>query len=111
LYKTGLKNGVIVLSFITPEQGYRQSALIAELSVTVGYPLDIHPHPNQIVLIERVVELCREQNIYLVKNPSIIIAERAIQLETADRLSPTQEAGLQDAFNAEMGWELRFKRT
>jgi Cft2 family RNA processing exonuclease len=110
LYKTGLKNGVIVLSFITPEQGYRQSALIEELAMQVGYPLDIHPHPNQIVLIERVVELCREREIYLVKNPSILIAEKAIQIEPADRLSTAQEDELQAAFKAEMGWELRFKR-
>ena len=51
LYKTGLKNGVILLSFITPELGYRLKDEIQALSDKIGYPLDVHPHPNQHQII------------------------------------------------------------
>ena len=109
LYKVGLKGNAIVLSFITPELGARHQNLIDSLARQVGYPLAIHPHPNQNELINVILELCAEEGIALRKNPSIRIDERAVQIEPEDSISPETAELLAGAFEKATAYGVRIK--
>jgi hypothetical protein len=109
LYKVGLKEGVIVLSFITPELGYRLQDEIQALSDKVGYPLDVHPHPNQHEIIMLVNELCREAAIDLVKNPSLLIDQQMVIIEPDQAIPPENAAYIQNAFYEQTAWNMKIK--
>lgn len=109
LYKVGLKGTGIVLSFITPEQGGQHFAKIQELSDRVGYTLSIHPHPNQHSIIMLIGGMCEERGIYLVKNPSLQVAEQKVILEPNDPITDEVMAELLEEFFAKTAWQLEFK--
>jgi hypothetical protein len=109
LYKAGLKDGVIVLSFITPELGYRLQDEIQLLSDKVGYPLDVHPHPNQHEIIVLVNDMCREAGIDLVKNPSLLIDQQTVIIEPDTVIPPEDAAQIQNAFFEQTAWNMKIK--
>ena len=109
LYKAGLKNNVIVLSFITPEQGYTLEEEIKNLAEQTGYPLDIHPHPNQHELIMLVNELCAENDIDLIRNPSVLIGQEIVLIEPNEAIPPDVAAQMQDAFREKTAWNMKIK--
>lgn len=109
MYKTGLKNGAIVLSFITPEVGYRLHDKILELSHQVGYPLEVHPHPNQHAIITLVNDLCQQRGIRLNKNPSLNIEQKNVVIDPMEPMPQEVFAEIQQAFNEQTAWELRLK--
>lgn len=111
LYKAGLKNGVIVLSFMTPEQGYALHEELQILSEQTGYMLDIHPHPNQHDLIQLVNEMCDNEDIILIKNPSVMLAEKVMTIEPNTPIASDLLENLKTAFYEKTGWELRDKTT
>ncbi len=109
LYKAGLKNGRILLSFTTPEQGEAVSALLQELADEVGYGLDIHPHPNQHAIIQRVIEMCKAHDLELLKNPSLMIAEQTVSIEPLEPPTPDVVAHLRQTFEDDLHWTLQVK--
>ncbi|MFP4320833.1 MAG: MBL fold metallo-hydrolase [Anaerolineales bacterium] len=109
LYKAGLKNGRILLSFVTPQQGEAISDKLQELADEVGYGLDVHPHPNQHSIIQRVIEMCKAHDIELLKNPSLLIAEQAVVIEPLERPAPDVAEHLQTAFHDDLHWDLQIK--
>jgi Cft2 family RNA processing exonuclease len=109
LYKTSLKNGGIVLSYITPELGERYHEQMEMLAQKTGYAMSIHPHPNQHALILLMLELCEERGIYLVKNPSLAVGERSMMIEVADLMTETQEQSLCFIFYEKTAWQLKIK--
>ena len=52
LYRTSLKDGAIVLSFISPQVGERYRATIDRLAQETGWPLRINPQPNQGAIVD-----------------------------------------------------------
>lgn len=109
LYKTSLKNEMIILSFITPEVGQRHQYLIDRLAEEVGYPLAIHPHPNQNELINIINDLCQEKGIRLKKNPSLQVAQQTVQIEPEESISPADEETLTAAFEEETAYQVVIK--
>jgi Cft2 family RNA processing exonuclease len=71
LYKTSLKGNGIVLAFISPQVGGRYIAEINDLSAQTGYPMSIHPHPNQQEILAIANRLVREAGWSLKKNIGI----------------------------------------
>jgi len=71
LYKTSLKGGGIVLTFISPQVGMRYQSEINTLSAQTGYPLSIHPHPNQQEILAVANRLVRENSWSLKKSIGI----------------------------------------
>ncbi len=61
LYRTSLKDGEIVLAFISPQAGERFRGRIEELEDEVGWPLSIHPQPNQNAILDTARRLLQEQ--------------------------------------------------
>lgn len=109
LYKTSLKQGGIVLSFITPEVGMRHQALIQQLAQQIGYPLSIHPHPNQQQIVQVVQTLCQAQGVSLRKNPSFQLADNQVMIEPTQPISETTVAILKQQFHEQTAYELLIK--
>lgn len=109
LYKTSLKNGGIVLSFITPQQGERHLDALEALSQKTGYPLSIHPHPNQHALILLIADLCESKDVFLVKTPSLAIPNNTVTIEVADPIPSELEDWLRFTFHDKTNWDLQVK--
>lgn len=71
LYKTSLKGNGIVLAFISPQVGGRYHAEMNELAQQTGYPLSVHPHPNQQEILSTANRLIREAGWSLKKGVGI----------------------------------------
>ena len=73
LYRTSLKDGAIVLSFISPQVGERYRATIDRLAEEIGWPLRINPQPNQGAIVDAARLRCLQHACILVKGPSIFV--------------------------------------
>jgi hypothetical protein len=93
LYKTGLKQGQIVLTFISPQVGARHQEIIEQLADQTGYALSIHPHPNQQEIMQVVGRLAREAGWRVLKGPSLHVG----RLEVALKLAETPDAASVEA--------------
>ncbi len=95
LNKTSLKNGQIVLAFISPQVGERHTEKIAELAQQTGYTISVHPHPNQQQILQIANRMLRETGWAVRKGPGIHVdrAEVAVTLANA----PDEEEQLQVA--------------
>ena len=71
LYKTSLKQGQIVLTFISPQVGERHQDTIRQLAQQTGYALSIHPHPNQQQILQVAQQLLRDTGWSIRKGPGI----------------------------------------
>ena len=71
MYKCGLKQGQIVLSFVSPQLGERHRDKIHEVAKMTGYTLTIHPHPNQQKILETARRLIQAAGCNISKGPSI----------------------------------------
>lgn len=71
LYKAGLKGSDIVLTFISPQVGQRHQEIIARLAEQTGYPLVVHPHPNQQDILRIAGDLFRAAGWVIRKGPGI----------------------------------------
>jgi Cft2 family RNA processing exonuclease len=81
LYKVGLKQGQIVLSFISPQVGARHQEIIERLAEQTGYALAIHPHPNQQQIMQVVNRLAREAGWQVVKGLSLHVERLEVELK------------------------------
>jgi Cft2 family RNA processing exonuclease len=96
MYKAGLKQDVIVLSFISPQVADRHTALIARLAQEIGYPLQVSPNPNQQEILQIAGRILRQAGLSVRKGPGIHI-DRAevivsvINLPDQAKLQPYQK--------------------
>ncbi len=71
LNKVGLKQGQIVLTFVSPQVGERHRDIIVRLAKETGYPLMIYPHPNQQQISQMASTLARQAGWVVRKGPGI----------------------------------------
>jgi uncharacterized protein len=83
LYKAGLKQDRIVLTFISPQLGERHREIINRLAEETGYPLVIHPHPNQQQILQTASALVREAGWLVRKGPGIHIDRAEVSMTLA----------------------------
>lgn len=109
LYKAGLKQGQIVLSFITPQVGKRHETIITELAEKIGYPMTIYPNPNQNALIQTAQRYARDAGLTVVRGPSVHMdrGEVVMGVPTAPPLDIVYEIGRY--FEDETGYQLIFE--
>jgi predicted metal-dependent RNase len=70
-YKKSIKpDKLIELTFISPEIGIRNEKIIKELAQYTGWNFKISKTVNQIDIIALAVNLCKEEGIFIKKNPS-----------------------------------------
>jgi hypothetical protein len=110
LYKTSLKEGKIVLSFITPEVGERHHAQMEQIAQEIGYPLAIHPHPNQNDLIQLVQRIAYGQGVTLAKVPSLQVMTKTIEIQPTTAITEVIFDQMQQQVEAQTGYHLSLKR-
>jgi hypothetical protein len=97
LNKTSLKQGQIVLTFISPQVGERYADQLAKLAEQTGYGLAIHPHPNQQEILQKARQLAVQAGWNIRKGPGIH-TDRAIVTMTL--ASTPDEAAIKQVQNA-----------
>ena len=106
LYRAGLKQNIIALTFISPQVGARHSAIIDALARETGYAMSVHPYPNQQEIIQAAARIAREAGWVIRKGPGIHVDRAEVALKLAEMPST---AALEDAarrFNEQTGYTL-----
>lgn len=80
-YKKSLKNGSIVLSFITYEIGLKYKEYIDELKDIVGYNIEINKNANMALIFSELNSLLSKYNISKIKNPSYLPNENKVSIK------------------------------
>jgi hypothetical protein len=106
LYKTSLKQGRIVLSFISPQVGARHLDTIHKLAKESDYELMIHPHPNQNEILQVARNIAREAKLNVQKGPSIHVDRGEVVIKLADAANETDIDELSQRFEHETGFQL-----
>lgn len=106
LYKTSLKQGGIVLSFISPQVGNRQMDAIQQLAEQTGYELSIHPHPNQNAILQVAQQLIRQGNLTVRKGPSIYVDRGEVVYAVAGEPNENDVAQIMQVFEDTTGYRL-----
>jgi len=97
LYRAGLKQGQIVLTFISPQVGERHRETIIGLAEEIGYTMVVHPHPNQQQILQIASALAREAGWSVRKGPGIHVDRAEVTISLAE---PPDEMTLEQV-NAE----------
>jgi Cft2 family RNA processing exonuclease len=84
LNKTSLKQGQIVLTFISPQVGERHMDLVRQLMKETGYTIRIHPHPNQHKILQTTSKLLREVGWTITKGPGIHTDRAELSIKIAE---------------------------
>jgi Cft2 family RNA processing exonuclease len=106
LYKTSLKGGQIVLSFISPQVGERHRAAIEALARQTGYTISIHPHPNQQQILQIAQQLLHGAGWQVRKGPSIFTDRAEVSVALAQEVNPAEVARLSAEFEQQTGYRL-----
>ncbi len=109
LYKAGLKGDAIVLSFISPQIGQRHAETITQLSEATGYPLQIHPHPNQQMILQTAKRLLAEAGWEVRKGPGIHIDRAEVSVALHEPPDEAAAEALSAALEEQTGYRLVWK--
>ena len=106
LYKTSLKQEQIVLAFISPQVGERHMEIIQHLAEETGYPISIHPHPNQQQIIQIANTVIREAGWSVRKGPGIHTDRAEVVLTVAPLPTEADIQRVDGKFHEETGYRL-----
>lgn len=106
LYKVGLKGSELVLTFISPQVAARHRAAIAQLSAQTGYPISVHPHPNQQQILQVASQVAREAGWSVRKGPGIHVDRAEVALKIAGTPDADTLAQAQAKFAEQTGYTL-----
>jgi Cft2 family RNA processing exonuclease len=110
LYKTSLKGGQIVLSFISPQVGERYHEQISTLSRQTGWPLKINPNANQGAILEAARRLLGQAELAVTKGPGIHLDRGEVAVTLAETPGDAEISGLCATFEAETGFQLEVRQ-
>lgn len=106
LQKAGLKNGEIVLTFVSPQVGARFADDIAALSQRTGYPMRLHEQPMQNIILDTARSLLRTGNWTARKGPGIHKDRAEVSVKLVEPISEDELERLSDALEQETGYKL-----
>lgn len=106
LYKAGLKQGQILLTFISPQVGERHTATIEALAQETGYALSVHPHPNQQQILQIASRLAREAGWLIRKGPGIHTDRAEISMTLDQKPDESLAAEIGQRLEDETGYRL-----
>ena len=106
LCKTSLKQGQIILTFITPQIGQRHAELIAQLAQRVGYTIGIHPHPNQQQIMVSVQQMIAQAGFVIRKGPGLHTDRAVVTLSLEPAPSAEQLLELKAQIQEQIGYTL-----
>ena len=104
LYKTSLKQGRIVLAFLSPQMAARHFDTIAKLAKQTGYELSVHPHPNQNAILQIARQKLRDYDISIKKGPSIHVDRGEVEITAVPETDIPDD--ISDDFEMETGYRL-----
>ncbi len=104
-YKISLKNGMIVLSFVTYEIGLRYLEDINTLKDAIGYEITLNRNANMVEVFNRLNMLLNNLGITKVKNPSFLPSENKVSVKV-EMCDEEKLKKLKDLFFDEVGLEL-----
>lgn len=106
LNKVGLKQGEIMLSFISPQVGQRHLEKIQQLAQETGYPVKIHPQPNQHEILQITNRLLRERGWQTEKGPGIHVARAEVNVTLINPVTEGEVEKLRESLLRETGFTL-----
>ncbi|MBN1312323.1 MAG: MBL fold metallo-hydrolase [Anaerolineae bacterium] len=106
LYKTSLKGGGIVLTFVSPQVGERYLERIEELAGKTGYALSIHPHPNQQQILQIAQQQMRNAGWSIRKGPGIHVDRCALSVTLTTEPDPDEVAKVSAAIEEQTGYQM-----
>ena len=106
LYKAGLKQDTIVLTFISPQVGERHREVIRGLAQETGYPISIHPHPNQQQILQYASQVIREAGWSVRKGPGIHVDRAEVSARLAEVPADGEAAPVLRKFEEKTGYRL-----
>lgn len=106
LYRAGLKQGQILLTFISPQVGERHVAVIEALAQETGYALSVHPHPNQQQILQIASRLAREVGWFIRKGPGIHTDRAEISMTLDQQPDESLAAEIGQRLEEETGYRL-----
>jgi len=109
LYRTSLKQGQIVLSFISPQVGARYLDSIARLAGETGYGISIHPHPDQNMILQKVLSAIRAAGWQIRKGPGLHVDRAEVSLSLVNTPDEGEVASMGQGIQAETGYRLVIK--
>ncbi len=106
LHRTSLKDGEIILSFISRQVGERFQARIDALEQEIGWPLRINPQPNQGTISEAAMALLARAGWTAVKGPSIYPDRGEVAVVLAQAPDDAASTEIAAAFEQQTGFRL-----
>jgi hypothetical protein len=106
LNKVGLKQDSLVLTFISPQVAERHPDLIAQVAEQTGYPVSVHPNPNQQQILQIAGQMALGAGWQVRKGPGIHVDKGAVSVRLLTPPDPLQLAEVVAEFSARTGYEL-----
>jgi hypothetical protein len=106
LQKAGLKNGEIVLTFVSPQVGARYADEMAALAAKTGYALRLHENPMQNVILDEARALLRSAGWTVSKGPGIHTDRGEVSVKLVDPVSAADATRLSDQLETATGYRL-----
>ncbi|MBX3066183.1 MAG: MBL fold metallo-hydrolase [Anaerolineae bacterium] len=111
LLRTSLRQGQIVLTFISPQIGVQHQQEIARLADETGYPLSIHPYPDQNAILRVVQQSIRSAGWTVRKGPGLHIDRGEITVVLSPQGVPQidEQTSIAQIVEAKTGYHLSVK--
>ncbi len=106
LGKTSLKQGQIVLAFISPQVGERYMEQINQLAEETGYNMVISPNPNQYEILQVANRLLSEHNWVASKGPGIHVDRGELRVALLREVPAAEIDLFSQQLEAETGFKL-----
>jgi len=106
LYKTSLKQGEIVVTFVSPQVGERHREKMKALAEQTGYQINIHPHPNQQKIMEIARTLTQAVGWSITKGPSIYMDRATVGLTLSEEPNDVLVEQVKQEFESQTGYQL-----
>ena len=106
LGKTSLKQGQIVLAFISPQVGERYMEQINQLAEETGYNMVISPNPNQYEILQVANRLLSAKNWVISKGPGIHVDRGELRVALLREVPAAEVDSFSQQLEAETGFKL-----
>jgi hypothetical protein len=106
LQKVGLKNGELVLTFVSPQIGARYTDEMAALSQQTGYPMRVYENPMQNIILDTARSLLRKTGWTVQKGPGIHTDRGEVSVKIAEPIDQNELERVSDALEQETGYKL-----